>query len=165
MLSDLSASGSFSSKNLKLLNTDIFDKLRGVVKSSYFKNVSVDDFTTGFAIENGNLEVEPLSTSIAGQAVQLSGLYNIGGTLDFRVDAQVEKKVLSDDIQNIIAYIPGHQKVTSVDVGFNIKGDAKKPDVEVDTEKIKKQVLDQVKGSSLDEIEDAAKKLLKDLFK
>ncbi|MDA3880858.1 MAG: hypothetical protein PF436_10760 [Prolixibacteraceae bacterium] len=165
MLSDLSASGIFSTEDVRLLNTNIFDKLKNVIKTSRFRNVGVDDFTTNFAIKNGNLEITPLNTKIAEQPVQLSGIYNMGGTIDFRVDAQVEKDVLSDEIQKIIAYIPGHQKVTIVDVGFNVKGDAKKPDVVVDNDKIKRQVLNQVKGSSREEIEDAAKKLLQELFK
>jgi hypothetical protein len=165
ILSDVTASGSFSTNDVKLLNTRLFSKLDKVVQTNKFRNVEVDNFTTSYSIENGNLNVAPLSTRIAGQAVQLSGAYNLGGTLDFRVDARVDKDVLSSDIQNVIAYIPGHQKVKTIDVGFSIKGDAKKPDVDVDTDKIRKQVLNQVKNSSREELEDAAKNLLRDLFK
>lgn len=165
ILTDVTASGSFSTNDVKLLNTNLFSKLDKVIQTRKFRNVEVDNFTTSYSIKNGNLSVSPLSTKIAGQPVQLSGAYNLGGTLDFRVDAQVEKEVLSSEIQNVIAYIPGHQKVKIVDVGFNIKGDAKKPDVVVDTGKIRKQVLNQVKNSSREELEDAAKNLLRDLFK
>jgi hypothetical protein len=92
-------------------------------------------------------------------------LYNLAGTLDFRVDATLDKDILSRDIQNMIAYIPGHQNVKKVDVGLDITGQAKKPDVKVDYDKIKKQVLEQVKNSSKEDLEDAAKKLLYDLFR
>ncbi len=165
ILTDVSASGSFSTNDVKLLNTSLFSKLDKVIQTNKFRNVEVGNFTTSYAIENGNLNVSPLSTRISGQPVQLSGAYNLGGTLNFRVDAQVDKDVLSSEIQNVIAYIPGHQKVKTIDVGFDIKGDAKKPDVVVDTDKIRKQVLNQVKNSSREELEDAAKNLLRDLFK
>jgi hypothetical protein len=165
ILTDVSASGSFSTNDVKLLNTGLFSKLDKVIQTNKFRNVEVGNFTTLYSIKDGNLNVSPLSTKISGQPVQLSGVYNLGGTLDFRVDAQVEKNVLSSEIQNVIAYIPGHQKVQTIDVGFNIKGDAQKPDVVVDTDKIRKQVLKQVKNSSREELEDAAKNLLRDLFK
>jgi hypothetical protein len=50
-------------------------------------------------------------------------------------------------------------------VGLDIKGDSKKPTVKVDEGLILKQVKDQIKQSSPQEIQDAAKKLLQQFLK
>jgi Cu/Ag efflux protein CusF len=162
---DVSATGSFSTKDVKLVDAVYFSNLKSVIQYEKLKNLEVDDFTARFSIKEGNLKLEPFSTKLANQPIQLKGLYNLAGTLDFRVDATLDKDILSRDIQNMIAYIPGHQNVKKVDVGLDITGQAKKPDVKVDYDKIKKQVLEQVKNSSKEDLEDAAKKLLYDLFR
>ena len=165
ILSSVSANGTFSTLNLKLVDAVFFSNLKSVVKYEKLRNLEVDDFKTTYSIEDGNLNIQPLNTKLANQPVRLEGTYNLGGTLNFRVDAGIDKELLSNEIQNMIVYIPGHQNLKKVDVGLNISGDAKKPDVSVDTDKIKKQVLDQIKNSSKEDIENAAKKFLKDLFK
>lgn len=165
ILSAITAKGSFSTTDLKLVDASFFSSLKSVIKYDRLRNFGVDNFKTNFSIKDGNLNIDPFSTKLANQPVRLGGSYNLGGTLDFRVDATVEKDILSNEIQNMIAYIPGHQRVSNIDVGVNIKGDAKNPNVTVDQDKIKKQVMDQLKNSSSKEIEDAAKKLLKELFK
>lgn len=164
IVSNLTAKGTFSTKNLKLIDPGMMHHLRSVIQHEKLRNIQVDDFTTHFAIVNGNLDIVPFSTKIARQPVTVGGKYNMGGTLDFRVDATVEKAMLSNQIQSMIAYIPGHQNVNNIDVGFNIKGDSKNPEVVVDNDKIKKQVMQQLKNSSTKELEDAAKKLLRDIF-
>lgn len=160
ILSKITASGMFISKNIKLLDSSLFDKLKSVIQSSKLKNYQIDDFAAGFSISNGNLNIKPFKTAIGKQPVTIGGVYNLGGTLDFRVDATLEKDILSADIQKIIAYVPGSDNIKKIDIGVDIKGDAKKPDVKFDKEKIKTQVVNQVKKSSKKEIEDAAKKLL-----
>jgi hypothetical protein len=165
VLSSMSAQGDFWATNVKLVDAGLFSNLKKVIKVEKLKNLKVDDFKTAYTISNGNLNLEPFSTRLADQPITMGGNYNLGGILDFRVDATVDKELLSDDIQNMIEYIPGNQKLKKIDVGLNIKGDAKKPTVQVDTDKLKKQVVDQVKNSSMEDLEDAAKKLLKGLFK
>ena len=165
IVSAITAKGNFSTKNVKLMDANYFSNLKSVIQSDKLKNLELDNFTTHFSIENGTLKIDPFKTKLAGQPMKIGGAYNLGGTLDFRVDAQLDKVILSNDIQKMIAYIPGHQNVTKFDVGIDIKGDAKNPEVKVDTDQIKKQVIDQVKNSSQEELKDAAKKLIKDFFK
>lgn len=165
ILSDLTANGQFSTKNMKLIDRKTFSGLQSVIQYDKLKNLELDNFTTNFSIANGNLKLDPFKTKLAGQDLKIGGTYNLGGTLNFRVDAQVEKVILSDDIQKMIAYIPGHQRVTKLDVGIDIRGDARKPEVKVDSDQIKQQVINQVKNSSKEEIQDAAKKLIQDFFK
>ncbi|MBN2807400.1 MAG: hypothetical protein JXR22_12155 [Prolixibacteraceae bacterium] len=165
VLSALTANGQFSTNNVKLLDRKTFAGLSSVIQHEKLKNLVLDNFTTHFSIANGNLNIDPFQTKLADQTIKMGGTYNLGGTLNFRVDAQVEKAILAEDIQKMIAYIPGHQRVTMLDVGFDIRGNAKNPELKVDTDQIKKQVIDQVKNSSKEEIQDAAKKLIQDFFR
>ncbi|MFA9391351.1 MAG: AsmA-like C-terminal region-containing protein [Prolixibacteraceae bacterium] len=165
ILSSLTASGSFSTKNVKLDDPKILEGLKSVIQYEKLGNLTIDNFTTTFAISDGNLKLNPFTTKLAGQVMKLGGIYNLGGTLNFRLDATLDKAILAPEIQSMMAYIPGYQTLKKVDVGVDITGNAKKPDVKVDTDMIKKQVIDQLKNSSKEELQNAAKKLLKEFFK
>lgn len=165
ILSTITADGSFSTKNVRLNDPRILYGLKSVIQYQKLNDLSIADFSTRYSIDDGNLNLQPFKTKVAGQPVQLGGKYNLGGTLDFRVDATLDKGILSRDIQGIIDYIPGSSGIKKVDVGLDISGDAKKPDVKIDTDKIRQQVLKSVRNSSKEELEDAARKLLQQLFK
>jgi hypothetical protein len=165
ILGSITSSGKFSTKNIQFVDASLISKLNSVVQSNKLKNLQIKDFITGFSIKDGNLNVDPFKTVIAQQPVAISGVYNLGGTLNFRVDATLDKEILSSDIQNLISLVPGGSAIKTVDIGLDIKGDAKKPEVKFDSNKIKTQVINQVKNSSKKEIEDTAKKLINKLLK
>jgi hypothetical protein len=165
ILQDLTATGSFSSHNMRLTKPEPLNQLTSVIQTQKLNDLTVKDFTAAFQIVDGNLKLNPFKTEIARQPASISGTYNLGGKLDFRVDATLEKEILSTKIQDMIAFVPGSQKVKKVDVGLDIKGDSKKPTVKVDEGLILKQVKDQIKQSSPQEIQDAAKKLLQQFLK
>jgi hypothetical protein len=165
LVSEVSAKGSFSTKNLRIFDTGMIEKLNTVINTRKIKNIGVDNFVTYFHIQNGNLSIDPFETKVAQQAVNIKGAYNLAGTVDFTVDATLDKEILSNNIQQIIAYIPGNKTLNKIDVGIKITGNSKKPTVSVDNEKIKQQVINQLKKSSKQDIEDAARKIFEDLFK
>ncbi len=163
--SELNAKGALSVQNLKLVDARILQSLSKVIATNKLRNVQVDNFTAHYAIKDGNLKIEPFSTKVMQQPVTVGGTYNLGGTVDLKVDATVNKSLLSNNVLSMIAYVPGHERIQKIDVGMLIKGDAKKPDIIVDNDKIKQQVINQLKSSSPKELEDAARKLFNDIFK
>jgi hypothetical protein len=165
ILSTITANGSFSTNNVKMIDAQSLNSLKSVIQPSKLKNLELDNFSTNFEIKDGNFSMNPFKTAFADQPIAISGVYNMGGTLDYRIDATLDKDILSNDIQSMISYLPGHESIKKVDVGVNLSGDIKKPDVKIDTEMIKKQVIDQVKKSSVKDIKDAAKKLLEKFLK
>jgi hypothetical protein len=162
--SSVIAKGSFSTENVKITDHQSFNSLKSVIQPSNLKNLNLDNLTAEFEIKEGILHLEPFKTSLAEQPLIIGGNYNMCGTLDFRIDGTLDREILSTEIQNIISYMPGHESITKVDVGVNISGDLKKPDVKIDIDKIRKQVVDHVKKSSPQEIKDAVKKLLNKYF-
>ena len=165
ILATISAGGTFSTHTVRLVDSKTFDSFKSVIKTEKLKNLELQDFTAQFTIQDGNLNLKPFNTKLAGQPVAVSGVYNLGGTLDFRVDATLDRNILSQEIQNIISYVPGQESITTVDVGVDITGDQKRPTVKFDTDKIRQQVVDQVKKSSTKEIKEAAKKLFDKFLK
>ena len=129
ILEGLTASGNFATKSVKLEKSKAVDQLQSIIQTQKIKDLSVKDFTAGFSISNGNLELPPFSTELANQPVVLGGKYNLAGKLDFRVDATIQRDMLAPSIEQMIAYIPGHQKNNQNRCGIDLKGDAKKPDV------------------------------------
>ncbi len=160
ILSSVSASGSLSTQNVRMIDNSAFYSLKKVIQTDMIKNPSLKDFTVYYEIKDGNLHFKPFNTVFAGQPVSISGIYNLGGNLDFRIDGTVDRNILSSEIQKIIAYVPGHESITKIDLGLDIKGDIKKPDIRFDSDKIKNQVINHVKKNSKKEIKDQAKKIL-----
>jgi hypothetical protein len=156
----IKAAGSFSTNNVKIVYYQSLNSLKSVIQISKLKNLKLDNCTVEFNIMDGILHLEPFKTSLAEQPLIIAGNYNLDRTLDFRIDGTLDREILSTDIQNIISYMPGSESIKKVDVSINLFGDLNKPDVKIDTEKIRKQVIDHVKKSSVNDIRNAAKKML-----
>ncbi|MBN1926866.1 MAG: AsmA family protein [Prolixibacteraceae bacterium] len=159
ILADVSAKGNFSTKDVRLVDKRSLASLKNVIQSDKLENLELDDCSIDFEIKNGTLSMKPFKTAFARQPITISGNYNLGGVLDFRLDTKLKKEILSKNIQDIISYVPGHESVKTLDVGIDIDGDIKKPEVKFDGNKIKNQVIEQVRKSSKEELQNAAKKL------
>ncbi len=161
----LASKGSITTHNLVLNNKNVLRPLAAVVKLNKINRLTVDDFSTNYQYENETLTLFPCSTKIANQAIKLNGTYQSSGEMDFLIDTKVDKEILSNKIQDMIRFIPGNERIKQIEIGAHISGDHKKPNVEIDYDKIRKQVMSQIKTSSPKELENAAKNLLKQLFK
>ncbi len=166
--SSLDGSGLFNTRELMVVDNPTFSQLKGVIKSEKLKNVKVDDFTARFAIEKGNLVVNPFQTKIADQEATVQGKLSAQLDLDFRLDFKLNRDDLGDDINKGLDLIPGSQTIQKVDVGVKISGPVKEPKVSVDLDAARKQIMEGVKKAGVQEIQDKVKKIgdeLKKLFK
>ena len=161
------SSGTIATHSIIVQNNPSLRSLSSVIKMNRFKTIPIDDFEATYTYENEILTLNPFETKLANQPVKMFGTYetSTSGTIDFKIDAKVDKAILADKIQDMIKYIPGNERLKVIDVGLSVTGDASKPKIEIDYDKIKKQVLQQIKTSSPKELEDAAKNLLRQLFK
>ena len=164
----LDGDGLFNTRQLMVVDNPTFSQLKGIIKSEKLKNVKVDDFTTRFNIEKGNLVVKPFQTKIADQETTIQGKVSVKSELDFALDFKLNRADLGDDINKGLDLIPGSQNIKKVDVGVKIAGPLKKPEVSVDLDAARKQIMDEVKKAGAQEIQDKVKKLgneLKKIFK
>ncbi len=164
ILPSINGVGTFSSQGVKIMDSNTFAKIASVIKSDRLKNVEVKDFTANYTIENGNLIIEPFPTSIGKQDVLVYGKKGMDDTVDMKMDIKLDRKVIKDDLNKLFGVLPGSENIKFIDATVVIEGTVKKPKVKLDLSKAEKQIRNEMKKKTLDDIKDAAKKL-KNIFK
>jgi uncharacterized protein involved in outer membrane biogenesis len=157
--SSIDGTGFFSTENLRIIESPIFKELKGILLPEKLKNVDIDDFKANFIIENGNIDLKPFNTKIAGQETKIVGTLSAENLLNMRMDFKVNRNAVGSDIQNILSVIPGNEKITVLPAGVAISGPVGKPEVKVDLSETKKTVASAAKEG----INDSLKKLGKGL--
>ncbi len=163
----LNGSGLFNTQNLQILDSPTFDKIKNYIKKEKLKNVKVDDFTAHFDMQNGNIEMKPFETKIADQDVSVYGNILVDKTLSLNMDFKLNKEDLSGDIENALGFLPGTDNIKLLDVSVLVKGELTNPTVSLDLSKARKQIEEEVKKSTKEELEKSVKKIgseLKKLF-
>ena len=165
--SSLNGKGLLNTQNLQILDSPTFDKIRGFIKKEKLKNVKVDDFTAHFELDNGNVQMKPFQTKIADQEVSVYGNVSVQRAMDLNMDFKVNKEDLGNDIIKGLGFLPGTENIKILDVSVLVKGDIKNPEVSLDLSKARKQIEEEVKKSTKEELQKSVKKLgneLKKLF-
>ena len=154
-------SGIFNTENLRIIDSPIFKQLKGILLPDKLQNVQIDDFKANFVVANGNIDLKPFKTKVAGQETTILGTLSAQNLLNFRLDFNVNRDAFGPDIQNVLSVIPGNKTITMVPAGVNITGPVNKPEVKVDLSEARKTITNAAK----DGIQDSAKKLGKELQK
>jgi hypothetical protein len=157
----IDGNGLFSTMNLEVVNSPIFNQLKGILKSEKLKNVKIDDFKANFTVDKGNLLLKPFKTTIADQETHIAGSLNSKNLLDMKLDFNIQREAFGPDIQNILAVIPGNENIKVVPAGVNIKGPVGEPEVKMDLSETRKYITDATK----DDIQKSLNKLGKGLKK
>ncbi|WP_163714422.1 AsmA family protein [Mangrovibacterium lignilyticum] len=164
----LNGNGFLNTQNLEIVDSPTFDQVKNFIKSEKLKNVKIDDFTSKFRLENGNLLVDPFQTKIADQEVTVSGQVLVDQTVDMDLAFKVNKEDLNSDISNAISFLPGSSNISKLDIGVDVTGELSSPKVSLDLSKAKDQIAEEVKKSTKEELDKSVKKIgneLKKLFK
>jgi hypothetical protein len=159
--SSVDGNGNFNTENLRIINSAVFNQLKGILLPEKLQNVEIEDFKANFTIVNGNIELKPFKTKVAGQETTVLGTLSAENLLNLRLDFNVNRDAFGTDIQNILNVIPGNKSITMVPAGVNITGPVNKPDVKVDLSAARKTITNAAK----DGIQESAKKLGKELQK
>lgn len=162
--SSANGEGVFSTKNVEIKDSPLFNQLSGILKKEKLRNVDIDDFTANLTVENGNLLLQPFTTKVIGQETKVQGSLNAESLLDMRLDFNVEREMFGPDIQKFLNVIPGNQKIKMLPAGVLIKGPVGEPKVNLDLSETQKAVADATKDDlkkSLDQLGKGLKKLFK----
>ncbi len=156
--------GLFSTENLKIAESPVFAQLKGILLPEKLKNVNIEDFKANFNIENGNIDLKPFKTKVAGQETTVFGTLSAENLINMRLDFKVNRDAFGTDIQNVLSAIPGNQKIKVLPAGVLISGPVGKPEVKVDLSETRKTITDAAKGelkNSLDQLGKGLQKLFK----
>jgi hypothetical protein len=164
----LNGLGILNTQSLMIIDSPVFDQIRGIIKKEKLKNVKVDDFTAKFQFENGTLRLNPFKTNIADQQTTIYGSLSAAREINLTMDFVVNRDDLGTDINKGLNILPGSQNIKMIDASVILKGSLTKPEVSLDLSKARKQIEEQVRKASADEIKGSVKKIgdeLKKLFK
>ncbi len=157
----IDGTGFFNTENLRIIESPIFNQLKGILLPEKLQNVEIEDFKANFTIVNGNIDLKPFNTKIAGQETSVAGTLSAENLINMRMNFKVNRDAFGNDIQNILSVIPGNDKITTLPAGVLISGPVGKPEVKVDLSEARKTVTNAAK----DGINDSLKKLGKGLQK
>jgi len=166
--SSLNGQGVISTYDLMIVDSPVFDQIRGIIKKEKLRNVRIDDFSAQFQFQNGNLAVSPFKTRIADQQASIYGNLSAAREIKMNMDFIVNREDLGADINKGLDILPGSQNIKKVEATVILKGDLSKPDISLDLSKARKQIQNEVTKASKEEIKESVKKLgneLKKLFK
>ncbi|WP_372647929.1 AsmA family protein [Draconibacterium sp.] len=156
--------GSFSTNNVEINDSPLFNQLSGILKKEKLRNVTIGDFTANLTVEDGSLLLRPFTTKVIGQETTIRGSLNAESLLDMRLDFNVEREMFGPDIQKILAVLPGNEKITMLPAGVVLKGPVGDAKVNLDLSATQKAVTDATKDdlkNSLNKLGDGLKKLFK----
>ena len=156
--------GSFSTNNVEIKDSPLFNQLSGILKKEKLGNVRIGDFTANLTVEDGSLLLRPFTTKIIGQETKIQGSLNAESLLDMRLDFNVQREMFGPDIQKILAILPGNEKITMLPAGVVLKGPVGDVKVSLDLSATQKAVTDATKDdlkNSLNKLGDGLKKLFK----
>lgn len=164
----LNGQGIFNALNLMIIDSPIFDQIRGIIKKEKLKSVKINDFTAKFQFENGELKLNPFKTAVADQQATIYGSLSAAREINLTMDFLVNREDLGSDINKGLNILPGSQNIKMIDASVILKGSLTKPEVSLDLSKARKQIEEEVKKASVEEIKGSVKKIgdeLKKLFK
>ncbi len=162
--SSINGKGDFTTRNLQIVDSKMFNQLKGILKADKLKNVKVDDFTAHFTLINGNVDLRPFKTKVAGQETSVKAALSVENLINMRMDFNVKREAFGPDIQKILELIPGNEKIKVVPAGVIITGPVGNPEVKMDLAEARKAILNATKDDIKKSINDLGKELFK-LFK
>ncbi len=160
--------GKFTTESVRIVDSPLFSQLKGLLKAERLKDIAVDDFSASVEITNGTVVLRPFKTRIAGQEATIAGNLNTQNLLDMKLDFIVERDAFGPEIQKILNMIPGQERIQTIPASVVLKGAVEKPDVNVNLEDARKQIVEEVKKSSKEDIQKSINKIgegLKNIFK
>ena len=156
-------SGIFNTVNLRIVDSPVFKELKGILLPEKLRNVDIEDFKANFIIENGNIDLKPFKTKVAGQETTVLGTLSASNIVNMRLDFKINRDAFGTDIQNVLSVIPGNKSITVVPAGVNISGPVNNPEVKIDLSETRKTITNAAK----DGLQESVKKMgneLKKLF-
>lgn len=151
-LSTLDASGIFNTGNLKVAGIEVIQKIGKMLKMSELQQARVDNIKAKFAINKGNLHINPFQFKLNGMQSALEGDVNLDQKINFVLNMDIPREKLGNNANQILEGLVGKLSKLGLkaDLGkiikmkFRISGDYNHPKIV--------PVIKGTEGSSVKEI-------------
>ncbi len=138
------------------------NQLANVLKNDELNRLSISHLKIDFKLKNGNIVVEPFTTSFAGNPARIYGNQSVEGNLDYTLSITVNRKFFGKDINNLLKSIPGSNNIQNLDLDAKIGGTLTHPVIKPDLSKaikaVTKEAEKELKGNVLQGLQNLFKK-------
>lgn len=136
-------------KSASLQGVEVLNKVSDLAKIKELKDPSIKDIAAKFTIENGTLEVEPFTFSMAGIKTTVGGSNKLTGEIDYDLTL--------DPTNTAYAKYTGGYKLM-----FDISGTYDSPTIKPVLDEVLKEQLDKSKKQATEDAKDLMNDLLED---
>ena len=165
VMNSVNGGGFLESKGVIINNNPVMDQLAGFLKNEELSRLSIAYLKINFKLENGNIIIEPFTTTIAGNPATIYGQQSVDGRLDYTLSVKMNRKYFGKEINNLLQAIPGSKNIENLDVDVKLGGTLEKPTIKPDLTKalntIKQEAEKELKNKAKDEIIKGLDKLFK----
>jgi len=158
----MNGGGRLNSQGIVINENKMLDALAHLAKDNSLRRVSISQLNIDFLIKNGDIQVKPFKTKIAGYPATIFGQQNVKGEINYTIASKVDKKILGSKMLSTFNKLPGFKNIKTLDIDVHIGGTLDKPTVKPDLNKVRKQIQ---KAATKELKKKAEKELLKGLKK
>ncbi len=128
-------------------------------------DLNLNDVSTSFSFENGNVNVKPIQFKVEDIEVVLQGQHSLNNLMDYTAKLKLPAKYLGNDVKSRIAKLTNSDMNTMmIDIPIQIKGELKKPKIEIDTESAITELTNQIIKEQKDNLIEQAGDKISDLI-
>lgn len=165
VMNSVNGGGFLESKGVLINDNPAMEQLADVLKNDELSRLSINYLKINFKLENGDIIVEPFTTSLAGNPTTIYGRQSVEGQLDYTISANVNRKYFGKEINNLLQAIPGSNNIDALDIDLKLGGTLAKPTIKPNLTKamntIKKEAEKELKNKAKEEIINGLEKLFK----
>ena len=161
VLSTINGYGRLQSDNIQVVDSEVFDKLAGMLNLGDKFNNTLKDVNISFSIANGRIMVEPFDASVGDIDMVVGGSHGIDQSLDYNVALAIPREYLgsaaNEAIEGLLSKVAS--KGVAIDAGDNIDVKAKiigtttDPKVTLDWQDGADNIKDDLKDKAQEEIQ------------
>ena len=144
-LAALAASGTLQSKEVDIQNVKALQAMAKALNNEKLANLSVKDLKLPFSITDGRVHTKPFDMNTGVGKMNLTGSTGIDQTIDYSVKLDLPENTLNGKAGNLKANV-------------KIKGTFANPKIEIDTQEMINQVVDEAKAEANEKISEELQK-------
>jgi hypothetical protein len=161
VLNSIAGKGSFSSQQIGISNSGIFDKIGRELKTNKFDNLALENIKVDFEIRDGRVYIDPFETKMKTTTFIIGGDQGIDQTMNYTININVPRSELGSGanqaVNNLYASAASKglnlSQSENMNLGVNVGGTFSDPKVSLNlkdnvtrtTEEIKAAVKETVK--------------------
>lgn len=166
VMTTLNGGGTIDTKGILINENPAMNQLAAFIKNEELSRLSISKLKVDFKIVNGDITVEPFTTTLAGNPLTIYGTQTVAGAMNYTMSINVKREMFGKEIDKLLKPIPGSNNIKNLDIDVKIGGTLDKPSIKPDLTKAitavakaaEKELLEKAKGGIIKGIGDLFKK-------